>query len=131
MLELINCKCCWLLLCLPRLALDSSNLIALNNLAYALEGSQPDEALKYAQQAGELAPDSPTVQDTLGWAYYCKRNYEPAIRYLKTAVEQDGTPRRKFHLGLAYLKAGNQDLGQTMLSAALEADPTLAKTQGW
>ena len=101
-------------------------------MAYLLaESKQPDEALKYAQQAGELAPDSPAVQDTLGWAYYGKGDYEPAIRYLKNAVEKDGTPRRKYHLGMAYLKAGDRELGQKMLKAALETDPTLATTQGW
>jgi Tfp pilus assembly protein PilF len=113
------------------LAIDHNSTPALNNLAYMLSKDDPDEALKYAQQAGELAPDSPAVQDTLGWAYYRKGNYEGAVRYLKKAVEKDGTPRRKYHLGMAYLKAGNQDLGQRMLTAALAADPTLATTQGW
>ena len=113
------------------LAIDHNSTQALNNLAYVLSKDDPDEALKYAQQAGELAPDSPAVQDTLGWAYYRKGNYEGAIRYLKKAVEKEGTPRRKYHLGMAYLKAGNQDLGQRMLTAALAADPTLATTQGW
>lgn len=111
--------------------LDRSSLVALNDLAYMLSKDDPNEALKYAQRAGELAPDSPAVQDTLGWVYYCKGIYEPAIRCLKTAVEKDATPRRKYHLAMAYLKAGNQDLGQRMLKAALEADPTLATTQGW
>ncbi len=112
-------------------AIDHNSTMALNNLAYMLSKDDPDEALKYAQQAGDLAPDSPAVQDTLGWAYYRKGNYEGAIRYLKTAVEKDGTPQRRYHLGMAYLKAGNQDLGQRMLTAALAADPTLATTQGW
>jgi len=74
--------------------------------------------------------DSPAAQDTLGWAYYCKGNYEGAIRYLKTALEKDGTPRLKYHLGMAYLKAGKQDLGQRMMKAALGTDPTLATSQG-
>jgi len=37
----------------------------LNNLAYILAPENPDEALKYAQQAGEIAPDEATVADTL------------------------------------------------------------------
>jgi Tfp pilus assembly protein PilF len=112
-------------------AIDHSSLMALNNLAYMLSKDNPDEALKYAQQAGEIAPDSPAVEDTLGWAYFRKGDYEGAIRYLKTAVEKDGTPRRKYHLGMAYLKAGNQDLGQKLLTSAVAADPTLATNQGW
>ena len=47
--------------------------MALNGLAYLLaETRQPDEAIKYAQKAKELAPDSPAVDDTLGWTYFQK-----------------------------------------------------------
>ena len=72
--------------------IDHNSTMALNNLAYLLSKDDPDEALKYAQQAGDLAPDSPAVQDTLGWAYYCKGNYEGAIRYTEDRVEKDGPP---------------------------------------
>lgn len=52
--------------------------------------------------------------------------------YLKTAVSKEPSPRRQFHLAMAYVKAGGQDLGQKMLTTALQADPTLPKTeQGW
>lgn len=110
--------------------LDHRSVVALNDLAVMLSSDDTDEALKYAQEAGELAPDNPAVQDTLGWVYYRKGIYRSAIGYLKAAVEKDGTPPRKYHLGMAYLKTGDRELGQRMLSAALEADPTLAVTQG-
>ena len=56
---------------------DSRNLMALNGLAYLLadQANQPDEALQYAQQAKELAPNNAAVDDTLGWVYYCKGLY--------------------------------------------------------
>ena len=111
--------------------LDHNSVVALNDLAFMLSKDNADEALKYAQQAGELAPDNPAVQDTLGWVYYRKGIYRSAVSYLKAAVEKDGTPPRKYHLGMAYLKAGDRDLGQRMLKSALEADPKLAATQGW
>ena len=59
---------------------DSRNLMALNGLAYLLadQANQPDEALKYAQQAKELAPHDPAVDDTLGWVYYRKGLYPVA-----------------------------------------------------
>ena len=109
--------------------IDHNSTMALNNLAYLLSKDDPDEALKYAQQAGDLAPDSPAVQDTLGWAYYCKGNYEGAIRYTEDRVEKDGPPGGNTILAWP-LKAGKQDLGQRMMKAALETDPTLATTQG-
>jgi tetratricopeptide (TPR) repeat protein len=111
--------------------LDHNNVAALNDLAFMLSKDETDEALKYAQQAGALAPDNPAVQDTLGWVYYRKGIYRSAIGYLKTAVEKDSTPPRKYHLGMAYLKAGDRELGESMLKAALAVDPTLAATQGW
>jgi tetratricopeptide (TPR) repeat protein len=114
------------------LNLEQSNLIALNNLAYVLAPDDPDEALKLAQQAAEMAPDSPNVQDTLGWIYYRKGLYSMAVRYLKTAVDKESTPRRQFHLGMSYLKTGDQLNGQKIVRDALAKDPTLAKTeQGW
>jgi tetratricopeptide (TPR) repeat protein len=114
------------------LEVDSSNIMALNNLAYTLAPSNPDEALKYAQQAAEQAPESAAVEDTLGWIYYKKAIYSEAVHYLETAVAKEPTPRRQFHLALSYLKAGNRDLGQKTLQLALQQDPKLVETEkGW
>jgi tetratricopeptide (TPR) repeat protein len=114
------------------LDIDGANIFALNNLAWNLALDRPDEALKYAQQAGEIAPDNATVEDTLGWIYYRKGIYRTAVDYLKRAVAKESTPRRQFHLGMSYMKVGDRDLGQKTLSAALQKDPTLLKTeQGW
>jgi tetratricopeptide (TPR) repeat protein len=111
------------------LDVDGQNLFALNNLAYSLAQDNPDEALKYAQQAGEIAPKSPTVQDTLGWVYYRKGIYGAAIDHLKAAVAKEPTPKREFHLAMSYLKSGDHDLGQKTLRAALQSDPNVAKTE--
>jgi Tfp pilus assembly protein PilF len=114
------------------LDVDSSNVFALNNLAYNLAVDRPDEALKFAQQAAEIAPDSPTVQDTLGWVYFHKGIYSSALDYLKAAFAKQPTPRRQFHLAMCYLKSGDQDQAQKNMLAALQKDPDLAKKeQGW
>jgi tetratricopeptide (TPR) repeat protein len=113
-------------------AVDGSNVVALNNLAYTLAATDPDLALKYAQQAAELAPESATVQDTLGWIYYRKAIFSTAVSYLETAVKKDPTPRRQFHLAMSYLKSGNRDQGQKILQLALQQDPKLPQTEkGW
>ena len=111
------------------LKIDQSNLIALNNLAYALVPENPDEALKFAQHAAEMAPENPSVQDTLGWVYYRKGIYSMAVRYLKIAVDKEATPRRQFHLGMSYLKLGDQAAGQKIVREALLKDPNLATTE--
>ena len=114
------------------LAIDDSNLMALNNLAYTLAISDPDEALKYAQMASQLSPDSAYVQDTLGWIYYRKAIYGMATTYLETAVAREPTPRRQFHLAMSYLKLGKRDLGRKTLLLALQQDPSLQQTEkGW
>lgn len=111
---------------------DSSNVVALNNLAYTLASSQPDEALKYAQQAAEIAPDNAMVDDTLGWVYYKKTIYSTAVTYLEKAVAKEPTPRRQFHLAVCYLKQGQRDVGEKTLQLALRQDPNLPITEkGW
>jgi Tfp pilus assembly protein PilF len=114
------------------IAADSSNVMALNNLAYTLAPTEPDEALKCAQQAAEMAPNSAAVQDTLGWVYYRKAIYGTAATYLETAVAKEPTPRRQFHLAMSYLKSGKRDLGEKTLQLALRQDPNLPQTEkGW
>jgi tetratricopeptide (TPR) repeat protein len=114
------------------LTVDSSNLVALNNLAYQLATENPDEALKFAQQAAEAAPDNAAVLDTLARVLYRKGVYNTAVAYLKTAIDKEPTPRRQFHLAMSYLKSGQKDLGRQLMVTALQQDPNLIKTeQGW
>ena len=114
------------------LEVDSSNPMALNNLAYALAWDNPDEALQFAQKAAEIVPDNPYALDTLGWVYYRKGIYSMAVRYLEAAVQKGSTPKREFHLGMGYLKAGDRLRGQQMMRQALQQNPSLVKTeQGW
>jgi tetratricopeptide (TPR) repeat protein len=113
------------------LEIDPRNAGTLNNLAYLLaeNTSQPDEALKYAAQAKEIAPASPEVDDTLGWIYYRKGIYPTAVKYLESATANSGTAVRKYHLAMAYLKAGDLKRGQQTLEAALKIDSKLPEAQ--
>jgi tetratricopeptide (TPR) repeat protein len=111
------------------LDVDGSNVPALNNLASDLTAEKPDEALRLAQQAVELAPDNPTVQDTLGWVYFQKGLYQSALGYLKSAYAKQPTPKYQFHLAMCYLKTGDQDQGMKNLRAALQKDPSLDRGQ--
>jgi tetratricopeptide (TPR) repeat protein len=112
------------------LALDEKNVGALNNLAYLLvDAKQPDEALKYAQQAKELAPENPAIDDTLGWTYYRKGMYSLAVTHLRSAVSKQATALRQYHLAMACLKAGDTSQGRSALQAALKIDPNLPEAQ--
>ncbi|MBZ5582678.1 MAG: tetratricopeptide repeat protein [Acidobacteriia bacterium] len=108
------------------LELDGKNAATLNNLAYLLaENNQADEALKYAQLAKELAPDSAPVDDTLGWTYYRKGLYTMAVTHIESAVAKEATARRRYHLAMAYFKAGDPKRGRLALEAATKTDPAL------
>src|SRR5207253_7999163 len=110
---------------------EPENVVALNNLAYLLTeyAHQPDEALKYAQQARELAPANVDTQGTLGWVFYCKGLFPAAVQQLSDAVSRDGAASgsnpaiRKYHLAMALLKAGDRERGRQTLNVALKMDP--------
>jgi tetratricopeptide (TPR) repeat protein len=110
--------------------LDPRNAGALNNVAYMLaDGAQVDEALKYAQQAKQLAPENPAIDDTLGWAYYKKGMYQQAAAHLESATARGDSALRKYHLAMAYLKAGDPERGKRTLEAALKIDPSLPEAK--
>ena len=108
------------------LNIDHNNIVALNNLAYLLASqSKADEALAYAQEAKEIAPDEAAVADTLGWVLYRKGLYSSAVSYLETAARKSTDPAIRYHLGMAYIKSGNQARGKEVLQTALKTAPDL------
>ncbi len=109
---------------------DPTNVVALNNLAYLLatQSGQFDEALRYAQQVKELAPDNKGVDDTIGWIMYRKGLYRSAVKYLESAAEGQADPVIRYHLGMAYVKAGDRR-GEPVLRAALKSAPGLPEAR--
>jgi Tfp pilus assembly protein PilF len=110
---------------------DSSNAEALNNLAYLLTetGGEPSEALKYAQKARELRPQVPEYGDTLGWTFYKQGMYSMAVRELERVAERGDNPVWKYHLAMAYAKAGDLPRGKAMLKAARDSNPNLPEAR--
>jgi Tfp pilus assembly protein PilF len=110
---------------------DPGNAEGLNNLAYLLAeyGKQPNEALKYAQKAEELEPDNPEYADTLGWVLYMKGLYSPATVQLQRAASHEGNPVWKYHLAMAYAKAGDAQHARATLNAAVKANPNLPEAR--
>ncbi|MBK5291018.1 MAG: tetratricopeptide repeat protein [Acidobacteriia bacterium] len=113
------------------LDIDQRNVRSLNNLAYVLadSGRAPDEALQYAQQAKELAPHDVGVEDTIGWAFYRKGIYPTAVRHLEKAVQTRPTALYRYHLAMAYMRAGTGNRGRAMLDVALREDPSLPEAK--
>lgn len=106
---------------------DPNNVMALNNLAYHLanDTKQFDEALKIAQHAKELAANNPVVDDTMGWVFYQKGLYINAVKQFEEAVASAPTARRKYHLAMAYFKAGEARQAQSQMAEARKMDPAI------
>ena len=104
-----------------------NSVAALNNLAFNLAeyANQPDEALKYAQKAAELAPEAPAVENTLGRVLYHKGLYSMALLHLEKAADKEPNALRKCHVAMAYIRIGDQERGQKNLNAALKMDPNI------
>jgi Tfp pilus assembly protein PilF len=106
--------------------LQPDNVFALNNLAYALAeyANSPDEALKIAERAKELAPDNPAVDDTLGWVLFRKGIYTSAVQHLENSVKRGPTATRHAHLAIAYAARGDRQRGLEQLQAAIKLNQT-------
>jgi tetratricopeptide (TPR) repeat protein len=106
---------------------NPSHVVALDHLATLLADNetQLDEALQLAQKAVELSPTDPLVEDALGWILYRKGMYPSALKHLEFASAPSSRWRHKFHLAMVYLKLGDRERGNRILSAAMKQNPDL------
>jgi uncharacterized protein (TIGR03790 family) len=110
-------------------AQDGRNVVALNNLAYALaerEG-KPADALPFAERAMALAAGSATVADTLGWTHYRLGNLPEATRYVTQAIKGDPkNPEIQLHAAVVFAAREQWAAAKQALARALEIDGSLA-----
>jgi tetratricopeptide (TPR) repeat protein len=103
---------------------EPGNLIAANNLASLLLDHRTDSAsLKKAQSLAVFLRKSeiPQFKDTLGWASYQQGDYRTAVSLSEEASaalpDQAGI---RYHLGMAYIAAGQLGKASEQLKKALE-----------
>lgn len=109
------------------LADDPRNWLALNNLAHLLTETAPDEAVSLAERAVALAPDVPTLRDTLGWAQLKAGRLDGAARTfeaMRTDAPEAALPA--YRLGLVRLEQGKASEARSLLQQALALDPGFA-----
>jgi tetratricopeptide (TPR) repeat protein len=104
------------------------NVLALNNLAYALavRNGKPEEALPLALKAYSLSKAQPQIADTLGWIHYLLGNRVEAEKLLTAA--RDAAPAAgeiRLHLARVYADSGQKDLAVSELRRSLELQPEL------
>ena len=95
---------------------------AYNNMAYILatRKDKASAALPLAEKALELAGPRPRILDTLGWVHCLNGNYEAAATHLERArAEVPQLPEIRYHLGVAYHRAGKDEKAAEELREAL------------
>jgi tetratricopeptide (TPR) repeat protein len=105
---------------------DPDAAVAANNLAwrYAEDGGNLDVALQLAQTAQRKIPDSPEVNDTLGWIYLKKDLAKQAIDAFQASVQRNpNAPNYRYHLGMAHAKAGDKAKAAAEFDQVLKLKP--------
>jgi tetratricopeptide (TPR) repeat protein len=106
------------------LKVDPGSYQSMSNLArlYADHGGSLSDALDLAQKAKAGQPDDAGVNDTLGWVYYKQGLYRTAVPVLEAAVAKNPQVAKfQFHLGMAYLAAGQPAQAHSSLQTALQS----------
>jgi len=105
------------------LALNENLLIARNNVSVLYADHRPtEENLRRAisLMRGYANSKEAALLDTLGWVYYKLDDVDQAVRYLEAAVEAGlDDPTLEYHLGMAYIKAGEAQAARKSLERAL------------
>jgi Tfp pilus assembly protein PilF len=110
------------------LANDSRNVIALNNLAYALavDKQSPTEALQLAERAYQISP-VPLVADTLGWVHFLLGDAKAARPFVETALT--GAPQNSdvlLHAAFVHDALGESKRALGELTQAERLEPKLS-----
>lgn len=100
-----------------------SDVASLNNLAWVLRKSDTARAERLALQARAIAPDSPSIADTLGMIYLAGGKYDQAVELLAGAATKLAQDRSvQYHHALALHRAGRDADAREALRKALQGD---------
>jgi len=84
-------------------------VLVLNNLAWSLKESDPEQALVYAQKANDLKPGTVTLMDTLAMVYLANQDLDKATRTMKEVRYLDPKNRTlRLHEAKINAAAGNR-----------------------
>jgi uncharacterized protein (TIGR03790 family) len=111
--------------------LQPNSAAALNNLAYTLAVHQhrPAEGLPFAKKAASLAPENPSILDTLGWIEHLLGNHQTAAKILAQAVRLDPTIAvLRLHSAIVYDTLGARIDAERELNEAVRLNPELDKS---
>lgn len=118
---------------LAAIQIDPRLAIAYNNLAWmaAKNRKRSPQAIRWAEKAVSLAPDSAEFHDTLGWSYYQAGKLEQAKSTLEKALAKGAASADvHYHLGMVWVGLKNdQGAKAAFLKAlAIQKNHAAAKT---
>ncbi|HXH12488.1 MAG TPA: tetratricopeptide repeat protein [Alphaproteobacteria bacterium] len=99
------------------------NSVLLNNLAWINLVHFGDRAAAYVdiRKALSLSPEDPDIQDTLAWWYYLNDDHQHARVLLRNVIAaRPLNPLYHYHLGMVYLKLGEQQAARHHLRKSME-----------
>lgn len=115
--------------------------IAANNLAWLIANNNGnlDEALQLAQAAVKKSANNAGFYDTLGWVYFKKGLYSPAVEQFKKAVALDAAdasrsgnapnPSYRLRLGMALASAGDKPSARKEVEISLQNEKNLSRQE--
>jgi len=103
-----------------------NNAMLLNNLAWAMKELKQPKALEYAERAHELAPDNPSIMDTLGSILSDNGQSERGLELMGRAAElAPDAYRIRLNFAKALIKAGRKDAARKELEVLAKLDRLL------
>jgi putative PEP-CTERM system TPR-repeat lipoprotein len=112
---------------------DPDNVVALNDLAWALLQLKDEGALRTAERAYKLAPANPAVADTLAWILAESGKPARALPLLKKALETAPTAADiRLHYAHALYRSGDKRAARSQCEQLLAVRdfPRRAEVQG-
>ncbi|MGK2950754.1 MAG: XrtA/PEP-CTERM system TPR-repeat protein PrsT, partial [Thiobacillus sp.] len=104
------------------------NPIVLNNLANLYQRENDKRALATAEQALKAAPDSPAIQDTLGWILVEQGQAQRGLELLRKAVAKaPDSATLRYHHAVALARTGNKVEARKALEKLLKDSPDFAE----
>ncbi|HVP86288.1 MAG TPA: XrtA/PEP-CTERM system TPR-repeat protein PrsT [Rhizomicrobium sp.] len=104
------------------LKLRPYDVIALNNVGWLIQKSDPKRAITLVSQAAKIQPQSAAILDTLGWLKWQNNAKDDALSLLQRAHSLSaGDPDIAYHLAVALDGSGKRNEAKALLAQILKS----------